>query len=485
MPSHTPDEREPLLRNGNGNGRQDERQLLEFGKQDDSNPRAWSKSKKLGNTFVIASMSILSPLASSIFSPGIEQIADSLHASQDGVILCQTGFVVMLGIGPLVLAPLSETFGRKRLYLVCFTIFTLLQIPTALAKSLPVLVTLRTIAGFFGSVGIANGGGTISDMYEPSERAQIFGFYLLGPLLGPSIGPLLGAVILANLDWPWMFWFLFIICSIAVFGAFFFLRETYVPTILAKRKKELEASEDVKYYYEGEDNRPLRIKLTQSIKRPLLILFTQPIVMTMAAYQALIFAITYSLYTKFQSIWGSIYGFSTLQVGLTYLGPGLGFLFAVVTIVPRIGALYNSLTRKHNNIAKPEYRLPLANIGSVLIPLSLFAFAWTTQYHAHFAFPLLATFFYGIGQVAVFNAVQNYYIDAFEKYAASAIAAGSLFRSVVGGVVPVFTGSLLDKVGLGWGFSIFGFVSVALAPSPVLFYIYGERLRKRFAIELD
>ncbi|PBP19573.1 membrane transporter [Diplocarpon rosae] len=389
MPSHTPDERAPLLQNGN---EPQERRLLEIGKEDDANPRAWSKRKKLANIAVIASMSILSPLASSIFAPGIEQIAKSLHASPNGVIGCQTGFVVMLGIGPLLLAPLSETFGRKTLYLICFAIFTLLQIPTALAKSLPALITLRTIAGFFGSVGIANGGGTISDMYEPSERADIFGWYLLGPLLGPTIGPLLGAIILNKLDWPWLFWILLVICAAAVLSAFFFLRETYVPAILSKRKKELEASESQKYYFEGEDLRPMRAKLAQSVKRPLLILFTQPIVITMALYQALLFSITYSLYTQFQSIYGGEYGFSTLQ---------------------------------------------------------------------------------------------NYYIDAFEKYAASAIAAGSLFRSVIGGIVPVFTGGLLDQVGMGWGFSVFGFISIALAPSPVLFYMYGGRLRERFAIKLD
>ncbi|PVH85853.1 MFS general substrate transporter [Cadophora sp. DSE1049] len=430
-------------------------------------------------------MSILSPLASSMFAPGIEQIAESLHATTDGVIGCQTGFVVMLGVGPLILAPLSETFGRKPLYLVCFTIFTLLQIPTALAKSLPALITLRTIAGFFGSIGIANGGGTISDMYAPSERAGIFGWYLLGPLLGPTIGPLLGAVILDNLPWPWLFWILLIICSLAVLSAFFFLRETYVPPILSQRKKTLEVEDSTHYYYEGEDLRPLRTKVTQSIKRPLLILFTQPIVITMALYQALLFAITYSMYTQFQSIYGGLYGFSILQVGLTYLGPGLGFLTAVWFLVPRIGTVFNSLTKKHNNVPKPEYRLPLANIGSILIPISLFTFAWTTEYHIHFMVPITATFFYGIGQVAIFNAVQNYYIDSFEKYAASAIAAGSLFRSVVGGVVPVFTGGLLERVGLGWGFSIFGFVSLLLAPSPVLFYMFGEGLREKFRIELD
>jgi MFS family permease len=86
-----------------------------------------------------------------MFAPGIKQIAESLDATENGVIGCQTGFVTMLGIGPLILAPLSETFGRKRLYLVSFTIFMLLQIPTALAKNLPALIVLRTIAGFFGS----------------------------------------------------------------------------------------------------------------------------------------------------------------------------------------------------------------------------------------------------------------------------------------------------------------------------------------------
>ncbi|KAF8866390.1 MFS general substrate transporter [Acephala macrosclerotiorum] len=480
-------ETSPLLQsreNRPENG-QDDRKLVELSKEDDSNPRSRSKGKKLANIGVIASMSILSPLASSIFTPGIKQISESLDATEGGVIACQTGFVVMLGIGPLILAPLSETFGRKVLYLWCFTIFTLIQIPTALAKTLPVLITLRTLAGFFGSVGIANGGGTISDMYEPSERAEIFGWYLLGPLLGPSLGPLLGAIILNNLDWPWLFWITLIICSVSIAGTFFFLRETYVPVLLQQRKKELERSEGGEYYFEGEDDRSLKEKLAQAIQRPVWVLFTQPIVLTMAAYQALLFAITYSLYTQFESIYGEDgYGFSTLQVGLMYLGPGLGFLVAVWFLVPRIGSVYNSLTKKHNGESKPECRLPIANVGAILIPISLFWFAWAVQFHVQWAVTIIPTFFYGIGQVAIFNSVQNYYIDSFEKYAASAIAAGALFRSVIGGIVPLLTGPLLEKLGVGWGMSVFGFIGITLAPSPLLFWFYGEWLRTRFAINL-
>ena len=179
-------EREPLLQRDDGEVN-DTRELLSFTDEDPENPRQWSQRTKMANVAVIAAMSILSPLASSMFTPGIQQIADDLGTTSSIVIGCTTGFVVFLGIGPLILAPLSETFGRRKLYLVCFTFFALLQIPSALAPNIETLIAMRTLSGFFGSVGIANGGGTISDMFVPSSRARVFGWYLLGPLLGPTL----------------------------------------------------------------------------------------------------------------------------------------------------------------------------------------------------------------------------------------------------------------------------------------------------------
>lgn len=87
-----------------------------------------------------------------MFNPGIREIADDLGTSESAIAAATTGFVVFLGIGPLVLAPLSETFGRRRLYIVCFSIFALLQIPTALSPNAAFLITVRAISGFFGSV---------------------------------------------------------------------------------------------------------------------------------------------------------------------------------------------------------------------------------------------------------------------------------------------------------------------------------------------
>ena len=325
------------------------------------------------NVAIIAGMSLLSPLASSMFTPGIQQIADDFGVDVQPVIATTTGFVILLGIGPLIIAPLSETFGRKALYIVCFGMFALLQIPTALSPNVAFLIAMRTLSGFFGSVGIANGGGSLSDMFPPAERAGIFGYYLLGPLLGPTLGPLFGGIITQRLGWRWIYWVLAMVCALNVTFGFFFLRETYAPTLLARRKQRLEqqsAADGKKYRFEGEDERPMWKKILHSFKRPIKIL-SHPIVMTMSLYQALIFGTTFSIYTNMQDIYGGEYGFDTEQIGLLFLGPGFGFLTAVWFLVPRIDSVYNALGKKHGG-GRPEFRLPLANIGAVLIPVSLF-----------------------------------------------------------------------------------------------------------------
>ena len=288
------------------------------------------------------------------------------------------------------------------------------------------------------------------------------------------------------LGWRWMFWILTIVCMILTALGIFFLRESYAPVILEQRRQEREKETGGKFRLpeEYEDDRPFWTKLGFAVQRPLKILFLQPIVLTMAVYQAITFATVYTLYTNFQDIYSGIYGFNTTQVGLLYLFPGVGFLLAVWFIVPRIDTVYNALTRRNHDSPKPEFRLPLANIGSVFIPMSLFWFAWTIESGQHWLVTISSTFFFGIGQVCILNSVQNYYIDAFSKYAASAIAAGAVFRSVVGGVVPLFAPSLFKSLGYGWGVSVFGFLSVAIAPAPLIFFYFGERVRSAFTVNL-
>jgi len=162
-------------------------EIVDFDKDDNENPRNWTLRRKYIQVLLVTTIGLILPMASSIFAPAISDIASEYKTNDQLVTGGQSGFVCMLGIGPLFFAPMSETFGRRIIYISNLTLFTLLQVPTALAPNVESFIVLRALSGFFGSVGVANGGGTISDMFETHERATVLGFYLLGPLLGTSL----------------------------------------------------------------------------------------------------------------------------------------------------------------------------------------------------------------------------------------------------------------------------------------------------------
>ncbi|KAK3717491.1 hypothetical protein LTR37_005881 [Vermiconidia calcicola] len=344
---------------------------------------------------------------------------------------------------------------------------------------------MRALSGLVGSVGVANGGGSIFDMFETHQRAMVLGVYLVAPLFGPTLGPLFGGLIVGRLDWRWIFWFTLVMSGTITTITFLLLHETNATIILSNRKKELQKQHpDTHYEVEGVSDMSIPRKIAQNSTRAVRILVTQPIVSIMSLYQALIFASLFSIYAQYQSIWSSPpWNFNKTQVGLAYLGPAVGFLIVSAVCVAFIDKVYTSLCRRNGedeNDGQPEYRLPLANIGAVLLPVSLFWFGWTVEKGFDWPVPILATVFFGASQVSVFNPVQTYYIDAYGSSAASALAAGAFLRSVIGGVVPLFVGTLYESLGYGVGTSIFGVISIVLLPAPLLFQRYGRLLREKF-----
>ena len=73
----------------------------------------------------------------------------------------------------------------------------------------------------------------------------------------------------------------------------------------------------------------------------------------------------------------------------------------------------------------------------------------------------------------------NYLVDTFEIYAASALAANMVLRSLGGAFLPLAGEEMYASLGLGWGNSLLAFIAVALAPLSFIFYKYGDRIRAR------
>lgn len=78
-----------------------------------------------------------------------------------------------------------------------------------------------------------------------------------------------------------------------------------------------------------------------------------------------------------------------------------------------------------------------------------------------------------------------YLVDAFTVHAASVTAAATIFRCLCGGLLPLIGNAMHESLGVGWASSVLGFVAIAFMPLPVLFFVYGRRIRgaKQFQME--
>ncbi len=125
-----------------------------------------------------------------------------------------------------------------------------------------------------------------------------------------------------------------------------------------------------------------------------------------------------------------------------------------------------------------EYRrLPLACLGGPLYVVSLFWLGWSASPDVHWIVPSLAGLPCGIGFLLVFMALINYLTDAYQIFAASALAAASCSRSIFGALLPLATKTMYDRLGVNWASSVLGFLSLAMTVIPFAFIKYGHRIR--------
>jgi MFS family permease len=90
-----------------------------------------------------------------------------------------------IAFGPVILAPLSETFGRLWLYRASFTLLLAFSAGAGGANNFGTLLVCRFLAAFLGSPPLATGAGTIADLWHLGKAGGIAGCtFILGPFLG-------------------------------------------------------------------------------------------------------------------------------------------------------------------------------------------------------------------------------------------------------------------------------------------------------------
>ncbi|KIV96502.1 hypothetical protein, variant 1 [Exophiala mesophila] len=432
---------------------------------DGENPKNWSFRKKWAATLIVSAFTFISPVSSSMIAPALDKIGEEFHITSDlEKSLTLSAFVLAYAIGPLILGPLSEIYGRVIVIQSANAFFLAFNIGCGFAQSKSQLIAFRFLSGLGGSAPLALGGGVLSDTWRAEERGKSMSIYSLAPLLGPAVGPIAGGFIAMNTTWRWCFWATSIVDTGIQCLGYFYLRETYAPKILsmkAKRLRKETGNPDLRTEWEI-PGRTLTTILATNLIRPFRLLGTQIIIQVIAIYMAYLYGLMYLVLATFPRVWAEIYDQSTGMGGLNYLSLGIGFFMGSQIAAPLNDRIYIALKKRNGGVGRPEFRCPLMVPGALLVPIGLFIYGWTARPGVHWIFPNIGAALLSAGTIMGFQCAQTYIVDAYQRFAASAIAAAVVLRSLAGFGFPLFAPYLYAALNLDWGNSLLGFVSPQL-----------------------
>ncbi|KAG8834086.1 hypothetical protein FRC20_007528, partial [Serendipita sp. 405] len=277
-----------------GRGTQDDPYVVDWDDDDKEDPYNWTKTRKWLLTYQLAFGTLCVTFGSSSYSGAVNRARRELHMTTGVAILPISLYVFGFALGPLIFAPLSEIYGRRRVFLYTFIPFFLFQIPCALAPNPTVLILFRFLAGTFGSSPLANAGGAISDIWTATERGVATTLYSSGPWFGPIMGPLVGGFLIETpAGWRMVFWIIFILAAIPSILGVFFMPETYAPVLLRRRAQKLQAESGETIYYVSKydvgNQETVVQKLSVNLRRPFVFLFTEPIVTLLSIWVGLVY----------------------------------------------------------------------------------------------------------------------------------------------------------------------------------------------------
>ena len=267
----------------------------------------------------------------------------------------------------------------------------------------------------------------------------------------------------------------------AAFGIFalFIIPETYAPVLHQRRAARLrQETGNWALHAALDENRPSAKDIVwKYLLRPVQMLFLEPILLFITLYLAVIYGILYLFFEAYPVSFQEQRGWTNEGVaGLPFIGILVGVLFGVALIVWQTKTRFARKLKKHGQVV-PEERLVPMMIASVMLPAGLFWFGWTSNPHIHWAPQVIAGVPIGMGILVIFMQGLNYIIDVYLMFANSAIAANTLIRSTLGGAFPLFAVQMYHKLGVNWASSLLGFITAAMIPIPIVFFLYGKRIR--------
>jgi MFS transporter, DHA2 family, multidrug resistance protein len=177
---------------------------------------------------------IMELIDTTVVNVALPHIAGSLSAGVDESTWVLTSYLVSNAIIMPLAAWLAGAVGRKRLLMLCLTIFTLSSMACGAAPTLASLIFFRLIQGAGGGALQPLSQAILFESFAVEERGMAMAVYGVGAIVAPIIGPLLGGWITDNLNWRWAFYINLPVGIIALVTTAMFI---FDPDYLRARKR--------------------------------------------------------------------------------------------------------------------------------------------------------------------------------------------------------------------------------------------------------
>ncbi len=144
-------------------------------------------------------------LDTSVANVALPHIAGNLAATTEEATWVLTSYLVSNAIVLPITGWLGIYFGRRRLLVICISIFTAASVLCGMAPDLGFLIVARIIQGAGGGALIPISQAVLLESFPPEKRGVAMATFGMGVVVAPILGPTLGGWITDNYSWRWIF----------------------------------------------------------------------------------------------------------------------------------------------------------------------------------------------------------------------------------------------------------------------------------------
>lgn len=162
---------------------------VDFDDDDRGNPQNWSLWYKGVIIMIFSYATTCTVLYSTSYTSAIPGMIQEFGIGESEGILGVTTYLLGMASGSVVLAPLSEMYGRRPIYLIVMALFVVFIIPCAVAQNMATILVVRFFGAFCAAAMISNAPGTVNDIVDEEHRALAFSVWSIGPMNGKQALP--------------------------------------------------------------------------------------------------------------------------------------------------------------------------------------------------------------------------------------------------------------------------------------------------------